>query len=352
MSLEPVGRDDLALSNAFSPAESDTEHRMLAIWEDVLNIRGLGIDDDFFEINGQSFVAVTLFTEMERLLGEMPPVSALLKSPTVRLLTKQTDALHRAAAQHPIVPFRTNGARPPLFVIHGAGGNVLFARMFLPYLNPQQPLYGIEARGLVQGEPPHNNLDAMIEDYLVEVRRIQPHGPYYLAGFCTGTFVAYEMAQRIVASGDRVEAVIGIDPNFNRMLTPWLYWRKPDSLPTRLRRIAPTLAWRAIRQWQRLRGDLSVAERAANTPEARQRYFAIEAGSIAAFKHYRPRPYGGRMVIFCSAERRRRLADPVTGMPALVPGVKFVEVASAHLELFSSARGKLLPAVAAELRPA
>jgi len=354
-------RAHFALAYPFVAPANETEQRLVGIWEDVLAIGGLGINDDFFELGGDSLAAITLFTEIERAFGTKPPLSSLLERPTVRQLAGLLDPSHRrpnespsGAVPSPLVAIRSAGNRPPLFLVHGGGGDVLFARGLLPFLDPEQPLYGITARGLVEGEIAHRNFGAMTADYLAGVRRVQPKGPYYLSGFCVGAVVAFEMAQRLREAGEKVAVVIKLDPDFNRVLTPWLYWRDPDALRVRLLRVFVGLAWQAWLLKQRLLGRGPTAEMALKPADDQRRYRAIDAGLRAAFKEYRPGAYDGKVAIFCSSERRKRLSNPITGWPAIAPNTVIVGTAPTHREFFRGALpelGNAIESVLASTQP-
>lgn len=350
-------RAHFALANPFVAPANETEQSLVGIWENVLAIGGLGVDDDFFELGGDSLAAITLFTEIERAFGTKPPLSTLLEHPTVRQLARLLDASRGrpgerllGAIPSPLVAIRSGGIRPPLFLVHGGGGDVLFARGLLAYLDPEQPLYGITARGLVEGEIPHRNFDTMTEDYLAGVRRVQPKGPYYLSGFCVGAVVAFEMAQRLRKAGEEVAVVIELDPDFNRVLTPWLYWRNPDAWLVRLLRIFVDLAWQGWLLKEGVLGRGPISEMARKPADDQRRYFAISAGLQVAFKMYRPHAYDGRVAIFCSRERRKRLSNPITGWPAIAPNTTIVETALTHREFFGAALPNLGNAVEALLK--
>src|SRR5689334_12758960 len=112
--------------SAFANPETELEHLLTALWEAVLNIEGLGIDDDFFEVGGESFAAVLLFTEMEIFLGAMPPLSILLNYPTIRMLAAYLEESGTARQTPLVMPIRAQGQRPlALFAAHAAHGNVL-----------------------------------------------------------------------------------------------------------------------------------------------------------------------------------------------------------------------------------
>src|SRR5262249_22381159 len=195
---------------------------------------------------GDSLLAVTLFTQVERRFGVKPPLAALLEHPTIRKLAVLLETMLGNApdsrseltgvAKPPLVAIQPEGDRPPLYVVHGDGGNVLMLSRLLPDLAPAQPLYGITARGLTENEAPHREFDAMVEDYLAGIRRVQPRGPYNLGGYCIGGIIACEMGRRLRAAGEDGRSVVMIDPDYKRALAPLRYWRSfvapaPPPLP-------------------------------------------------------------------------------------------------------------------------
>ena len=338
-------REHLAPSTPFVAPATEAERQLKEIWEAVLDVDGLGVDDDFFELGGESLGAVTLFSELEHALGQMPPLSTLLDYPTIRRLAGRLEQLGAITHDRLLLPVRAHGRRPPLFQTHAAHGNVLFVRRLLPFLDPEQPLYAIQARGLQEGEKPHQSFAAMAADYVALIRRIQPTGPYMLAGHCVGGLIAFEMAQQLKAAGFAVGMVAMIDPDYHPNAVPWLYWRNPSALHVRFRRTLLRPVWFATRWLRRL------VDRLAGRPSVEprlemgvsgQRRLALLAGLRAALKSYRPAPYDGRLVIICSADRRRHLTNPATGWSSIAPQAEFVEISASHDEFFLGA----LPEVA------
>ena len=137
----------------------------------------------------------------------------------------------REAVQRPLIAIRPEGSLPPLFFTHTILGDVVFVRQFLPYLPPEQPLYAIQARGLEGDDPPHTDFEEMASDFVKLIRRVQPAGPYFLAGLCDGSLTAVEMARILRAAGEEVAFVGLIDPRANPVEVPWLYWKNPEAPP-------------------------------------------------------------------------------------------------------------------------
>ncbi|HEX3064946.1 MAG TPA: alpha/beta fold hydrolase [Dongiaceae bacterium] len=350
-------REHFNPASVYAPPVSELEHQLTALWEAVLNFDGIGIDDAFFEVGGESFAAVTLFTEMERFLGEMPPLSILLDYPTIRLLAGYLE--QEGAAKHGLVsPVRAQGQRPvALFSTHAGHGNVLFVRRLLAHIGAEQRLYAIRARGLQEGETPHRDFAAMAADYVDEVRRVQPDGPYLLSGNCVGGIIAFEMAHRLGDLGHDVAGVVMIDPEYHPNAVPWLYWRDPEAPAARRRRALLRAIWflrRKIRHYRDRLMNRPVIEYPAETGDNRRRQDAVMAGLGAALKAYRPRRYDGRVVILCSAERHRYLANAALGWRAFAPNVEFIEIGGSHDEVFIDALpalGKALDGVLVQAQP-
>ena len=342
----------------FAPPATELEQLLTALWEAVLNIDGLGVDDDFFEVGGESFAAVVLFTEMERYLGAMPPLSILLNYPTIRRIAVYLEESGTARQAPLIMPIRAQGQqRLPLFAAHAAHGNVLFYRALLAHLSPDQPLHAIRARGLREGEAAHRSFEAMAADYVAEIRRIQPEGPYLLAGHCIGGLIAFAMAQQMRSMGQDVASVVMIDPDYHPNAVPWLYWRDPEAPAARfqLALLRPFwfLRWQLRRAIARITGK-PVVEYPAETGENRRRQDDVIAGLIAAQRAFRPKRYDGRVVILCSAERRRSLDNATLGWRAIAPKLEIVEISGSHDEVFFGALpavGQALDEILAGLQP-
>ena len=339
-----IRREHLKLSVPFVAPATDMERRVARIWEACLNIAGLGVEDDYFELGGDSLIAVTLFTAMESAFGAMPPLSALLDYPTIRKLAGRLEQMGTEASDDLLLTVRGQGNRWPLFYAHAAYGNVLYVRQLTDFLT-DQPLYAIQARGLVEGETPHQSFDAMAADYGAVIRKARPKGPYVLAGHCAGGLIAYEMALRLTAEGEDVAAVIMIDPDWHPHAVPWLHWRNPSAphirfwrhllrvywfAPVRLRRKIALLRGRAVKEVQEMAGT------------QQHHRDAVVAGIRAAFATHRPRHYGGKVFVITSAERRRRVSKPGTGWGFWAPRTQFVTIPASHDEFFVGA----LPEVA------
>ena len=87
-------------------------------------------------------------------------------------------------------------------------------------IDPARPVWGLKARGAGTGDAPHATVAEMAADYLHEVRQIQPHGPYLLAGECVGGICAHEMACQLQEAGEKVALLMLLDtvvPNENHL---------------------------------------------------------------------------------------------------------------------------------------
>lgn len=210
---------------ARSPAEARLEIvvprdsldlQIINLWEKVLDVRSIGLHDDFFNLGGTSFCAVRLFSEMRKIFGREFPPSVLLQAPTVQKLADLIRKDGWSPSWTSLVPIQPGGSKPPFFCVHGGGGNLFSYLKLVRHLGNDYPFYGLQAVGLDGTSKYLTTTEAMAENYLREIRKLQPEGPYYLGGFCTGGAVAVEMAQRLVRDGQQVDLLFVIDAhNFN-----------------------------------------------------------------------------------------------------------------------------------------
>jgi thioesterase domain-containing protein len=156
-------------------------------------------------------LAVRLFAEINRVTGKKLPLVTIFQSPTIELLAQHLAPGDTESSRSLLVPLQPNGSRPPLFLVHGAGGDILWGYANLSaHMPDEQPIYGIKSCGQA-GREEFTRIEDMAACYVEELRAFQPHGPYYLGGYCFGGNVAYEMARQLHASGERVAFVALLD---------------------------------------------------------------------------------------------------------------------------------------------
>ncbi|MET0222478.1 MAG: SDR family NAD(P)-dependent oxidoreductase, partial [Tardiphaga sp.] len=229
--LDGFERPDLA--TAFTAPESHVEKTLAKMWCDLLGIQQVGVHDGFFDLGGNSLVAVRLFAAIKREFGISLPLATLFEASTIaelkQLLTErgardETSPAEKDAAApepapkpsgptwSPIVKIKAGGAdRTPLFCVHGAGGNVMNFRPLAQSLPADLPFYALQAQGIDGELPFHESIDDMATSYLEAIRKIRPAGPYRLAGYSGGGIVALEIAQRLSRSGHDIELLVMLD---------------------------------------------------------------------------------------------------------------------------------------------
>ena len=187
------------------------EDRLCEIWKSVLDLDSAGPDDDFFELGGHSLLAVSLFGEIERRLGVELPLATLFEAPTPAGLAERIAAGGWSESWEPLVPLRAAGSRTPFFCVTAGDGNAIGFGALANRLNDEQPFYALQPPGMDGRSRIPATVEAMAKRYLEELRDVAPQGPYLLGGRCLGTKVALEMAQRLLAAGEKVALLAILD---------------------------------------------------------------------------------------------------------------------------------------------
>ncbi len=180
------------------------EAQLQSIWGEVLEVAEVGMHDSFFDLGGNSLMAITLFAEIERQLGRLNvPLSALLEAPTIAAFAKHVNGQKVEKRDTSLVTIQEGhkGNSTPLFCIHGAGGNVLIYRQLAEELGPAQTVYGFQASGLDGSQPILSDIESMASLYIDEMLRVNPEGPYFLLGYCMGGTIAWEIGQQLMKRG-------------------------------------------------------------------------------------------------------------------------------------------------------
>jgi amino acid adenylation domain-containing protein len=230
--LSPNGKIDIkALPNptevsrqsheALVTPRNPVETKLAAIWENLLQVKPIGVDENFFDLGGDSLSAIDLVLSMEKAFNRSLPISILLQHPTIADLSKVL--ISDAAPLHlpSLVPIKPQGTLPPLFCIHADGG-VMFYYRFAHQMSKEQPIYGLQARGLSAGDHPHASVPQIATDYIKEIKTVQPQGPYRFCAFSLGGVIALEMTRQLRAAGEEVDFVGLLDayaPGYPQLLS-------------------------------------------------------------------------------------------------------------------------------------
>jgi non-ribosomal peptide synthetase component F/thioesterase domain-containing protein len=199
-------------SEASSPVINDfLSTELIEIWETALNIKGISLRDDFFELGGRSIVAARLMARINKKYSLKLGLSTLLNCPTIEGLAQLIRGELSPQTPSSIVTIQSRGTSAPLFMIHGVGGNVLNFYDLAKELGSNQPVYGVEAQSLHMKNRPLITLEGLAAYYVREVRKVQPFGPYNFLGYSYGGFVAFEMARQLQLANEKVELVGMLD---------------------------------------------------------------------------------------------------------------------------------------------
>jgi amino acid adenylation domain-containing protein len=182
----------------------DVELQLSQIWEKLLGIKPIGIKDSFFELGGHSLLAIRLFDRIEQIFNKKLPLATLFQAPTIEELAGILRQQNWSAPWSSLVPIHSSGSKPPFFCVHSVGGNIIYYQDLADRLDPEQPFYGLQARGLDGKREPFTRIEDMAAHYIKEIRMVQPNGPYFLGGHSFGGSVAFEMAQQLDRQGEKV----------------------------------------------------------------------------------------------------------------------------------------------------
>ncbi|HEY2499599.1 MAG TPA: amino acid adenylation domain-containing protein [Candidatus Angelobacter sp.] len=201
----PSPQFDSEFSRPISP-RTPVEQKLANIWREVLGLEQVGIEDNFFERGGHSLLGAKLIARIQNVFGIDLPLRTIFDQPTIAAQGSLLEAEILLPISGPLIPLQKKcalqeGALRPLFCIHPFFGLAHCYKKLAELLGTDQPLYGLQARGIDEGEIPLTTIPEMAACYIRAIRSVQPEGPYQLAGWSMGSIVAFEMAQQLVEAG-------------------------------------------------------------------------------------------------------------------------------------------------------
>lgn len=199
----------------------EVEIRLSKIWTSVVGIEDYDLEDSFFDVGGNSLLSVDLFNRINKEFSvDLPLATLVSNSKFGQLLEVLESKLGKTVSQGKalsvpsicasIVAIKEEGTKTPIFCFHGVGGNILNYIRIAPHLG-EHPLYGVQSQGVDGKSTPLGSIEDMAQKYMEEIRLVQPHGPYLLAGGSMGGLLAFETARKLLESGEKVHSIIMLD---------------------------------------------------------------------------------------------------------------------------------------------
>ncbi|HLJ49454.1 MAG TPA: amino acid adenylation domain-containing protein [Bryobacteraceae bacterium] len=322
--------------NGNGTAHDSLEAMLIGVWEAVLGIQPVRRTDNFFEIGGHSVMAARMFARLEKIIGKTLPLATLFQAPTVAQLASVLRDSGWTPPWSPLVPIRPSGSKPPFYFVHPIGGNVLTFAGFAGHFDPDQPVFGLQARGLDRKEAPNVSIEQMAEDYIEGIRSVQPEGPYYIGGFSAGGIVAYEMARKLRAEGQQVAMLALLDTKVDL----------PSATTVHAERLIRTIKFNLryafhiglgtfcgvkLKNW-RMRSKIRLwmtRDRLGLTTDAHM--LDAEEAFLVALRYYTPQSYDGDATLFRAKDELVSYSDVTLGWGSLVRGrLEIREVSGDH----------------------
>jgi len=204
--------DNLIRESNYVSADTVTERLLTQIWEQMLGVQPIGVDDDFFASGGTSIQGIDLLVAIEEKLNSTISVNDFMQARTIRSLAKHVDGDKLpSAAVDSVIKLKQGTSDKALFFIHDGEGDVLPYFSLSQGLSSEWSVFGIAPRALGYAKMAHTSFEAMIDFYVSEIKRVKPEGPYLIGGLCIGGFLAYCVGCKLQQQGAKVDDIILFD---------------------------------------------------------------------------------------------------------------------------------------------
>lgn len=303
------------------------------IWKRVLQLDSIGPNDNFFDVGGDSALAVQLFTEIGNACGRLLPAVMIYHIPTIASQVTLLD-MHSTPELSPLVMLKPGVSDPSLFIASGLGGGPAEFFQLVKYMQTPYGIFGLQPKGIEGFDDPCARIEDMAEFYLRAIVRFQPHGPYLLAGYSLGGLVAMEMARTLTSNGQTVALLAMIDsyPDIN-------FLAKGQRLRLHIQRAKQRALNFTRPQGARIRlGGLASQDAISTFAPAFER---VREAAYSALRHYQPRYYPNPIKFIRAAEVTEFPANPKAIWSHLVAAIDVETVSGNHLGMLTNEYEKL-----------
>ncbi len=204
-----------ASQKVFKSPSNEIETKLVEIWQNVLGIDAISVQDNFFDIGGDSILSIQIIANARKLGVNLTP-NQLFENQTIEELsrlisdkdaTKPNSKALSEEFKH-VVSVKSEGSKPPLFCIHGGGAHFFFYNLLGSVINKDRPVYAVQASGLDGELILHKSVQDTAIDFLNEIKQVQKEGPYHIMAYCFSTAVGLEISQILKRDGEKVNLII------------------------------------------------------------------------------------------------------------------------------------------------
>ena len=284
------------------------EAQLKELWEKLLKCNTVGLHENFFALGGHSLLATRLLAQVEQRFGIKLPHSVLVEHPTIQGLATYLRQ-GRVAKWPELVTLNAGTLLPPLFLAHGIGGSLLSLMELAAAAGSEQPVYGLQLPAFLDEH--QAELRILTANYVKQIRALQPHGPYNLAGHSSGGLIVFEIACQLMEQGETVGllALLDCDPNTGKHMH--LPFRNLNSFQAALRRAWAEVTSREfgmkerlerIVVYRRIKIRTWLAARSRRLGPARRWLLGAEGYLAPAIRDYELPVYPGRATLFAAQD--------------------------------------------------
>jgi thioesterase domain-containing protein/acyl carrier protein len=341
----PLHQLSAADLGSYVPPRDGLESQIADIWQRTLHLPRISVRASFFSLGAGSLAALRLITKMNRIFGMELGLASLISASTIESIAELIRKRLAPNTSSSLVPLQPLGSRPPLYIVHGVGGNVVNFYGLALRMGPDQPVYGIQSQALVANQSALLHLKDMATHYIEGIRSVQPHGPYRLLGYSFGGTVVLEMAHQLRAAGEEVEMLGMIDSKskdyeeaLGRLNS---VQQRIHHRVNRFKGNTGRLHWqeRAKYIWEKVttRAIRFACMAAANLNIRRVPAFMSSAYDInyVAVLNYKVRPFDGKLVLFRASEQDETRGPYDLGWgPIFQKGVEVHDLPGDHERIF------------------
>ncbi|MGW7428024.1 amino acid adenylation domain-containing protein [Streptomyces sp. NPDC054861] len=339
-------RHDPRVAAAARAPRTPHEQVVCELFAELLGVPSVGLDDNFFDLGGHSLLATRLIARITSAFGVDVGLRALFESPTPSGIAARLDLDDADSGYDVILPLRATGNEPPLFCVHPGGGIGWSYTGLIRHLDPDVPVYAVQARGLARPEDAlPADMEQMAADYADHLEATFPEGPYRVLGWSFGGLAAHALATELQRRGRTVQALAVIDVH-----PGWLGLTHDDVPPLDDRNMRPHLEY--LMRLVGLEPDLFDAEvfvfdevmkllrergsaLGALDEDRLRSITAISANNNHLMIDYRPAVFDGDILLLAATDQQKPEATAAAWQPYLTGEVRTHVVPGDHGTLLS-----------------